>query len=239
MHLIKIVQNPDELSITAAELFIEIANDAIEKSGRFTVALSGGSTPKAMYRKLVSSNLDWKRVFFFFGDERNVPPGDERSNFHMAENVLFKPLKLCEENIYRWQTEFGVPEKITTDYSKTIQSFFQGFPRFDLMLLGLGTDGHTASLFPDTDALNEQSEIAVANWVKSMNEYRFTLTFPVINNASNVVFLVSGKEKAAILKNVFDDRIFPKLLPAQLVNPKDGNLFWLIDKPAAALLRAI
>ncbi|MGI8410593.1 MAG: 6-phosphogluconolactonase [Pyrinomonadaceae bacterium] len=239
MHLIKIVQNPDELSITAAELFIEIANDAIEKSGRFTVALSGGSTPKAMYRKLVSSNLDWKRVFFFFGDERNVPPGDERSNFLMAENVLFKPLKLCEENIYRWQTEFGVPEKITTDYSKTIQSFFQGFPRFDLMLLGLGTDGHTASLFPDTDALNEQSEIAVANWVKSMNEYRFTLTFPVINNASNVVFLVSGKEKAAILKNVFDDRIFPKLLPAQLVNPKDGTLFWLIDKPAAALLRAI
>ncbi len=239
MHLIKIVQNPDELSITAAELFIEIANDAIEKSGRFTVALSGGSTPKAMYRKLVSSNLDWKRVFFFFGDERNVPPGDERSNFHMADNVLFKPLKLCEENIYRWQTEFGVPEKITTDYSKTIQSFFQGFPRFDLMLLGLGTDGHTASLFPDTDALNEQSEIAVANWVKSMNEYRFTLTFPVINNASNVVFLVSGKEKAAILKNVFDDRIFRELLPAQLVNPKDGTLFWLIDKPAAALLRAI
>ncbi|MDQ3221719.1 MAG: 6-phosphogluconolactonase [Acidobacteriota bacterium] len=239
MHLIKIVQNPDELSITAAELFIEIANDAIEKSGRFTVALSGGSTPKAMYRKLVSSNLDWKRVFFFFGDERNVPPGDERSNFLMAENVLFKPLKLCEENIYRWQTEFGVPEKITTDYSKTIQSFFQGFPRFDLMLLGLGTDGHTASLFPDTDALNEQSEIAVANWVKSMNEYRFTLTFPVINNASNVVFLVSGKEKAAILKNVIDDRIFPELLPAQLVNPKDGNLFWLIDKPAAAFLRAV
>jgi len=236
MLQINIVNNPNELSNVAAKIFSEIAVDAIEKRGRFTVALSGGSTPDAMYRKLISATLNWKQVFFFFGDERNIPPSDERSNFHMAENALFSSLTLPEENIIRWHTEFGIPERVAAEYNERVNTFFQGFPRFDLVLLGLGTDGHTASLFPGTNALGEQSESAVANWVESLNEYRFTITFPVINNASNVVFLVSGKEKAAITKSVLEDQIQPKL-PAQHVNPTNGMLLWLIDKPASALLR--
>jgi len=235
MPQIEIAKNPDELSERAAELFLEIASVAIEKRGDFAVALSGGSTPRALYRKLVTAAIDWSRVFFFFGDERNVLPTDEKGNFRMADDTLFSFLPLDDNSVYRWHTEIGVPEKVANDYGERVKMFFRGYPRFDLVVLGLGSDGHTASLFPNTAAARERSEFAAANWVETLNEYRFTMTFPVINNAANVIFLVSGKEKAPILKKVLENHI-PPPLPAQLVQPTDGRLVWLIDEPAAALL---
>lgn len=229
--------NPTELSEKAAEFFIETANKGINQNGRFTVALSGGSTPKLLHQKLVSASLDWKKVFFFFGDERNVPPDRHESNFRMAFETLFHPLNIEHANIYRWQTEIGNPLEVAIDYAFRAATFFEGFPRFDLILLGLGTDGHTASLFPQTEALEESSDIAVANWVDKLEEERFTLTFPLINNAANIAFLVSGKEKAATLKEVIEGEFRPKILPAQSVSPANGTLHWFADKAAASLLQ--
>ncbi len=231
-----IADNTEELSKDAAGFFVETANKAINRNGRFTVALSGGSTPRLLHQKLVSASLDWKKVFFFFGDERNVPPDHHESNFRMAFETLFHPLNIEHANIYRWQTEIGNPLEVAIDYAFRAATFFEGFPRFDLILLGLGTDGHTASLFPQTEALSEASDIAAANWVDKLGEDRFTLTFPVINNAENIAFLVSGEEKAATLKDVTEGEFRPKHLPAQSVSPANGTLHWLVDKAAASLL---
>ena len=236
MSNIRICDNSDELSTQAAEFFIETARKAIGKTGRFTVALSGGSTPRLLHQKLVSAPLDWKKVFFFFGDERNVPPDHHESNFRMAFETLFDPLNIEHANVYRWQPEIGNPLEVAIDYAFRTATFFEGFPRFDLILLGLGSDGHTASLFPQTEALEETSDIAVANWVDKLEEERFTLTFPVINNAENIAFLVLGKEKAATLKDVIEGEFRPKNLPAQSVSPVNGTLHWFADKAAASLL---
>lgn len=228
------------MSIAAAEIFVRIANNSVSTSGQFTVALAGGSTPRLLYKLLATdkfrTRIDWKRVFFFFGDERNVPPDFEQSNFRMAYETLFAPLKTSESNIFRWHTEFGEPEEIASDYADRLGAFFGRTPRFDLTLLGLGSDGHTASLFPGTDAVNETAKMAIANWVEKLGEYRLTLTFPVINNSANVVFLVSGEEKAVVLKSVLEGELGPEPLPAQLVNPVNGELFWMVDEDAAGLL---
>ncbi len=231
-----IVDNQDELSEQAAEFFIETGNKVIGRNGRFTVALSGGSTPRLLHQKLVSAPLDWEKVFFFFGDERNVPSDHHESNFRMAFETLFYPLNIEHANIYRWQTEIANPLEVALDYAYRTATFFEGFPRFDLIFLGLGSDGHTASLFPHTEALEETSDIAVANWVDKLEEERFTLTFPVINNAENIAFLVSGKEKAATLKDVTEGEFRPKNLPAQSVSPVNGTLHWFTDTAAASLL---
>ncbi|MBC7900446.1 MAG: 6-phosphogluconolactonase [Saprospiraceae bacterium] len=233
---VRISDNPEELSTHAAEFFVESARKAIASNDRFTVALSGGSTPRLLHQKLVSAPLDWKKIVFFFGDERNVPPDHHESNFLMAFDTLFHPLNIDHANIYRWQTEIGNPLEVAIDYAFRTATFFEGFPRFDLIFLGLGTDGHTASLFPQTEALSETTDIAAANWVDKLGEDRFTLTFPVINNAENIAFLVSGKEKAAKLKDVIEGEFRPKHLPAQSVSPTNGTLHWFADKAAASLL---
>jgi len=242
--MLKIFPNIEELNNFAAQKFVEIANGAIEKRGQFKVALAGGSTPKSLYRLLSSENfrdkIDWTKVYFFFGDERNVLPDDEESNFKMANENLFKPLKTKGANIFRWQSELEDAEKIVADYAEKINGFFksrQNPPRFDLILLGMGADGHTASLFPFTEALSETDKIAVANYVEKLQTTRLTLTFPVINNAKNVIFLVAGEEKAETLKAVLEGEFEPQKLPSQNVRPKDGNLFWLIDKNVAKLLK--
>lgn len=250
---IRIAQSPDALAKQAAELFVEIANAAITTSGQFAVALSGGLTPKAIYRLLSADELrydtDWSRIRFFIGDERNVPADDERNNFRMVNEALFRPLKIREALIFRWKTEINEPEAVASDYQAILRSVFSReknppphtdgsdlFPRFDLVLLGLGADGHTASLFPHTKALHENEKLAVANWVPQMDEYRFTMTFPVINNAANVMFLVSGDEKAATVRDVIEGEYRPDDLPAQRVRPDNGELFWMLDEAAAALL---
>lgn len=244
MQVIKIFQNPEELNLYAAVKFIAAGNAAIEQNGRYSVALAGGSTPKALYKLLASeelrTQLDWRKVFFFFGDERDVSIDSEESNFRMAYESILKPLEIQPENIFRWQTEFGNAEKTAENYAQTIKSFFDlsenEFPRFDLILLGMGEDGHTASLFPFSEGLRENEKIAVVNFVEKFNTNRLTLTFPVINNASNIVFLISGSAKADALREVLRGESQPEKFPSQNVNPKDGNLFWLVDREAATLL---
>lgn len=238
--MIKIFSNFEELNLFAAETLVALAKDAVKKRKKFTVALSGGSTPKALYTLLASekfsSAVDWKRVFFFFGDERNVLPDEDESNFLMANETLFQPLKIAADKIYRWQTEIEPPEHIADDYAETVENFFRGFPKFDLVLLGMGDDGHTASLFPFTAALNETTKIARANFVEKLNTTRLTLTFPVINNARHVMFLVKGADKSEVLREVLEGDFQPEKFPSQNVKLNDGELFWLIDDAAARLL---
>jgi len=243
--MIKVFSSFEELNFYAAEKFIEIAKDAIEKRGRFTVVLAGGSTPKSLYQTLSSdklkSEIDWSKVYFFFGDERNVAPIDKDSNFKMAKESFFEPLNSSEKNIVRWQTELKDTDEIAADYAYKIKNFFNlpadEFPRFDLILLGMGDDGHTASLFPSTEALNESEKIAVANPVEKLDTTRLTLTLPAINNAANVIFLVKGDDKAEILSKVLEGNFQPEKYPSQAVNPRKGKLYWLIEHEAARLLR--
>ena len=242
--MVKIFPNFEELNFFAAEKFVEIANKAIEKNGRFTVALAGGSTPKSLYQLLSSDNFKnqivWKRVFFFFGDERNVLPDDAESNYRMAHENLFAPLEISDENIFRWQTELRDAEKIAEDYEVSITVFFalseDEFPILDLILLGMGEDGHTASLFPSTETLKERKKIIAVNWVEKLNINRLTFTYPTINNASNVIFLVSGESKAEALKEILEGEYQPEKYPAQAVKLNDGDFFWLIERRAARLL---
>ena len=236
--MIKIFPNFEELTEFAAEKFVALAKAAIKKRKRFIVALSGGSTPKALYELLASERfgkkIDWKKIYFFFGDERNVLPDEDESNFLMANEALFLPLNISSDKIYRWHTEIEPPEHIAEDYAEHIESLFGGFPEFDLILLGMGDDGHTASLFPHTEALQEKEKIACANPVEKLNATRLTLTFPAINRAANVVFLVKGAEKKEILKTVLEGDFQPDEFPSQNVKPENGELFWLVDEAAAA-----
>jgi len=242
--MIKIFPNFNKLNYFAAEKFVEIANKAIEENGRFTVALAGGSTPKSLYQLLASDSfknqIDWTKVFFFFGDERNVSPDSEESNFRMANESLFAPLQISDENIFRWQTELKDAERTAEDYEVSVTVFFalpeDKLPRFDLILLGMGDDGHTASLFPFTEALKEGKKNVVVNWVEKLNTNRLTFTYPTINNASNVIFLVSGESKAEALKEILEGKCQPEKYPAQSVKPENGELFWLVDDKAAAFL---
>jgi len=227
----------DELSSKAAAEFVRIAEESISERGRSTVALSGGSTPKALYQKLVNVDLEWNKISFFFGDERNVSSADEESNFHTAEVGLFRPLSIPDQNVLRWKTELRSPAEVADDYAATIVSEFGSENIvFDLIVLGMGPDGHTASLFPNTRALSETEQIAVANWVPQLDTWRYTLTFPVINNARNIMFLVAGGDKSSAVKSVIEGDAIPMELPAQSVDPVDGELFWFLDESAAAEL---
>jgi 6-phosphogluconolactonase len=245
--VIKIFSNFNDLTRFAAEKFIEIGTDSIERRGKCSVALAGGSTPKALYKMLADDEfkdkIDWRKVYFFFGDERNVLPDDDESNFKMARENLLQPLNIDDKNIFRWQTELLDAKKIAEDYQKNIIEFYElkedEFPRFDLILLGMGDDGHTASLFPFSQALGETKEIAVANSVEKLDTIRLTLTFPVINNAANVIFLVKGADKAETLREVLEGKNEPQKYPSQSVKPREGDLYWLIESEAARLLTEI
>lgn len=229
-----VAKDRDELASRAAAEFTRLANEAIRERGAFTVALSGGSTPLLLYRNLRDASITWDRVFFYFGDERNVPPNEDASNFKGANKELFRPLRIREDNIFQWRTELGTPLEVADDYQQTLEKRFTNPPSFDLILLGMGADGHTASLFPRTDALSETDRFAAANWVPQLGSWRFTLTFPVINNARNVMFLVVGADKAETVKNVVENDAG---LPAGLVLPHDGKLTWYLDRASARDLK--
>ena len=242
------------LAQSAAAEFARIANESIAARGLFHVALSGGSTPKALYEHLLKARIDWSRVCFYFSDERNVPPDDEQSNFRLANEHLFRPLSIDPERVFRWNMDAGGPDEVAKDYSSRIRMAFlkdidpaepgtngdpaaiQNEVRFDLVLLGMGADGHTASLFPGAMALQFTGELAVATWVPQLNQWRYTFTLTTINNARNVMFLVSGEEKASVLRAVLNGYEKPELLPAQSVRPADGELYWFVDRPAATEL---
>ena len=225
----------------AAQEFSNLAAEAVREHGRFNVALSGGSTPRSLYALLTTGAVPvpWEKVSVFWGDERHVPPDDPESNYRMANEAMLSKVSVLPGNIFRIEGEAKDAKAAAAKYEKTLVSFFDldpgEFPRFDIILLGLGPDGHTASLFPDSAALQENRRLVVANWVEKFHADRITLTLPVLNNAAEVIFLVSGAEKAGILHQVLEG--CAGKFPSQLVRPNDGKLMWLLDRDAASDLR--
>ena len=243
---IQIVSNGQELARKAAMEFVRLATDPGRGEGVFTVALSGGSTPKILYSLLAGDEtmreaVPWERVHFFWGDERHVPPDHPESNYRMTFETLLSKIPLPVANIHRIKSETLDAHQAATEYEQEIRKFFQlpegGFPRFDLVFLGLGPDGHTASLFPGTKALNEERRLVVSNWVGKFDTQRITMTVPLINEASEVIFLVAGDDKAAPLKSVLEGDYEPMQLPAQLIRPERGRLMWIVDSAASRLLK--
>jgi len=238
---IEVLASAADLFHAAAEEFVRGARTAIGAQGRFTVALSGGSTPKALYSLLATNyaGFAWNRIFLFFGDERHVPPTDPESNYRMVNESLLTKIAIPAENVFRVPAENPDAAAAASEYEAQLRRFFEiksgEFPRFDLILLGLGPDGHTASLFPDSPALHEESRLVVANWVAKFNAHRITFTFPVLNRATEVMFLASGADKADMVRQVFEGKNTPPL-PSQRVQPSDGKLLWMLDEAAAAKL---
>ncbi|OLE13420.1 MAG: 6-phosphogluconolactonase [Acidobacteria bacterium 13_1_20CM_4_56_7] len=238
---VRIFGSPQELFRAAAEEFCVTGSKSIQDHGRFTVALSGGSTPRGLHQELVtnfSSCLPWDKVFFFWGDERHVPPDSSDSNYRMANETLLSKLPISPENIFRVPAELPDARGAAGKYEQTLQQFFRSkqgaFPKFDFILLGMGPDGHTASLFPGTAALQAKDHLVVANWVDKLNTFRITFTYPVLNNAASVMFLVNGDEKAEMVRRALKDPAAN--LPCQKVRPVDGELLWYLDKGAALKL---
>jgi len=241
MSEVKIYPDASALARAAAEHFVALSAEAVRAHGRFAVALSGGSTPKSLYSLLATdefaARLDWTRVHIFWGDERCVPPEHPDSNYRMAREALLDHVPIPAGNIYRIQGE-REPADTADDYERVLQAFFtRREPRFDLILLGMGEDGHTASLFPGTAVIHEQARWVVAHYVKKLRAWRATLTPVVINAAANVTFLVAGASKAECLSQVLTGPYQPDVLPAQIVRPADGHLLWLVDSEAAVQLK--
>lgn len=237
---VEIYPDPPALFQAAAERFVQIANDAVSARGEFFLALAGGNTPRDFYRLLAAVEwqvrVPWHNTQVFFGDERCVPPDHRESNFRMAREALLDQLKLPEANIHRMAGEQN-PQLAAAAYAAEIHRTFAACgldqPRFDLILLGLGNDGHTASLFPDTEALHEKTKLVVANEVATGNTRRLTMTLPLLNLARHVLFLVSGEGKRAIVEEIFKNTTRSFQYPAERVVPVDGRVMWMLDRAAA------
>jgi 6-phosphogluconolactonase len=220
------------------EIILSDAALAIERRGRFTIALSGGSTPRAVYERLGdNAQLAWDQIEFCFGDERAVPPDHPDSNARMVRESLLRHGRGKPERVHRIPAELP-PAQAAAEYERSLRKLFPGeaWPTFDLMLLGLGADAHTASLFPGSPALAEGAAWVVDNWVEKLNTHRITLTFPVLNAARHVVFMVAGADKAPALRAALADDSDVNTAPARGVRPQPGSLTYLVDRAAAALL---
>ena len=220
--MIRVFENSRELARGAAEHFVALA-----QKDSFTVALSGGSTPKVLYQLLAEEFRDqvsWASTQFFWSDERHVPPDHPDSNYRMAHEALLSRVPVPESNVHRVHSENPSAQEAADEYEKVM------VPRLELILLGLGADGHTASIFPGSDVLHETKRLVAAPWVEKLNTYRITMTLPLLNNGASILFLVSGAEKAQIVKDVLEG---PKKYPAQFVQPTDGELIWMLDRDAA------
>jgi len=242
---IKVVKDPDEISRTAAEMIIRQASASRPSTGPFTLALSGGSTPRTLHQRLscepsAMGSLWWNNLHFFWGDERHVPPEHPQSNYRMACETLFASGLVPAQNIHRVHAEEPDAVIAAKKYERELQSFFNPatgqLPRMDCVLLGIGLDGHTASLFPGTDALKEKRRLVAANYVEKLQAHRITMTVPLLNNAAQVIFLVGGRKKAEVLKEILEGDYRPDLLPAQLIRPVHGRLLWLVDEAAGSHL---
>jgi 6-phosphogluconolactonase len=240
---IRTLTTPQELFAAAAEEVVRAATEAVKNRGRFTIALSGGSTPRNLFTLLATNarnSLPWDRMFFFWGDERHVPPTDPDSNYRMANEAMLSKIPVASGNVFRIAAENPDAAAAAAAYEQTLRKFFAiepgQFPRFDLILLGMGPDGHTASLFPGTAALKEKSRLVVANWVEKLKTDRLTLTLPVLNAAACVMFLVSGTDKASVLRALLQNDTPGEQYPAKLVRPSDGKLIWMVDRAAASEL---
>ena len=235
----------EAVSRAAAEEFVRRAAEAVQARGRFTVALSGGSTPRRLYQLLASEpyrgQVDWGRVEVFWGDERSVPPDDKESNYRMAREAMLAALALPAGHVHRMEGERTDRDTAAREYQDEIARAFGADPNgeppaFDLVLLGMGPDGHTASLFPHTAALGETKRWVVVNHVPQHHTDRMTLTYPVLNRAREVLFLVAGPDKAEPLAEVLQGPPDPQRLPSQRVRPADGQLLFFVDRAAAARL---
>ncbi len=234
---IRVYKNPEEVTEKYAEYFKDAAVRNIAKSGRFTVVLSGGSSPKKVFEVLVSkyqNAIDWTKVFFIFGDERYVPTTDPESNALMAQKSLFEPLNIAENQIFKLDTTLQ-PNEAAKAYNRDINQFFNNQPAvFDLVMLGLGDDAHTASLFPNTTALNINFPTITEVFLPQKNVYRLTMSAPMINQAKEIAFLVYGEGKSEAVKWVFEADENTAKYPAQLITRKAQ---WFLDESAAAQLK--
>lgn len=240
MAEVEVCADDDALMAAAAETVVRSAAEAIEEAGQATVALSGGTTPKRLYQLLATpgyaSRVDWPRVHVFFGDERCVPPNDPASNYRMAREALLDRVPIPPANVHRMRGE-DEPATAAADYERELRQVLGARARLDLVLLGMGDNGHTASLFPGLTAVREHQRWVVAEHVAEVGMWRITLTPAAINAAAEVVFLVSGAGKADMLARVVEGPRAPDTLPAQVVAPTNGQLRWLVDAAAAVNLR--
>lgn len=243
--LIRTIAGEAAFYAAGADLFVESAQAAIAAKGRFSVALSGGSTPKGIYALLASedpwrNSVDWSKVAFFWGDERHVPPDHPDSNYRMANEALLSRLPIdAGRQVFRIKSEMTDAAAAAAEYETVLKQELlasSGWPELDLMLLGMGPEGHTLSLFPGTKALEEKSRWVISNWVGKFYTDRITMTAPVANHAAKVVFLVRGADKQLALKAVLEGPYEPSQLPAQLIEPVKQPLMWLIGEEAAGLL---
>ena len=238
---VNIFKTEQDLLSAIALYFIKIAQQSIEEQNKFTVALAGGNSPRKLYELLSShefkNKIDWSKVNFFFGDERYVPSDDPQSNSLMSQTYLFDPLKINASQIFKVDTKLS-PDESAEKYTNSITSYFKQMPvHFDLILLGLGDNAHTASLFPFTSVLEETSATVKSVFLKEQNSYRITMTAPMINQSKHILFLAYGKEKAEAVQHVLGNESNVQKYPAQLINPVDGELQWFLDEQAAALLK--
>ncbi|MFV0604517.1 MAG: 6-phosphogluconolactonase [Niabella sp.] len=227
--------NAEDLSMAAAHYFVKSCNESIAKKGCFTVALSGGSTPKRLYEILAtpefSRNINWKEVLFFWGDERFVPHTHQDSNYRMTKEALFDKVNIPKKNIFPVPTK-GWPQDCAQQYADDLKKVLGRTTSFDLVLLGMGDDGHTASLFPDTKILEEQKKLISEVWVDAKQTWRISFTYPLINKSKEIMLLAAGANKAPVIKKIFANRVLKKPFPVQLVNPIKGKMVWMLDEVA-------
>ena len=238
---VRVFDDPEQVAREAAGLFVRLSIEAVSERGSFSVALSGGTTPRRIYELLASDDyctqVSWGNVHIFFGDERTVAPDHPDSNYRMANEALLSHVSIPAKNVHRVDG-VGDASANASQYESELREFFgdAAWPRLDLVMLGMGDDGHTASLFPGTTALAEERAWVVANWVEKFQTWRITLTAPAINAARRVLFLVTGATKAERLREVLKGERDPTRLPSQLISPRDGTLEWFVDRAAAARL---
>jgi 6-phosphogluconolactonase len=242
---IRILADGAAIAKRAAQEFIQAATVAAREKGAFSVSLAGGSTPKALYSLLVTdpalrSHVPWDKIQLFFGDERHVGPGHPDSNFRMAAETMISRVPVTKDQVVRIKGEYRDTEETAREYEQALQSYFRlkagEYPRFDLLLAGMGNEGHTLSLFPGTKALHADTRIVVRNWVGKLYTERITLTAPAASNAARIIVMVTGADKALALKGVLEGPYEPEQLPAQLLQPKNGKLLWLVDAAAGSML---
>jgi len=235
--MLHIYKTTDETIKGLADYFIQTVNTAIKEKGRCAVVLSGGNSPKKLYESLASFDysrqIDWDKIYFFFGDERHVPFTDPGNNGNMVKKALFEPLMIPDANIFYINTAVP-PEESAKKYAQRILSYFKNDPvRFDLILLGLGDNAHTASLFPHTPVLKEKKALVSAVYIEELSSYRITMTAALINEAHAIVFLVYGEAKAKAVYNILEGEKDFENYPAQLIIPEEGVMHWFLDEEAA------
>ena len=234
---IKVVADLNALVEEAADRIASAARSAIGDHDSFSLALSGGSTPEPVYRRLTEepyrSAIEWPKVRIYFGDERCVPPDSDQSNYHMAQGAMLTRVPISPQNVFRMRGEID-PNQAAIEYGRLLKERFED-GGLDLVLLGMGDDGHTASLFPETEALNETKHRCVANFVPKLNTWRITLTAPFINKSDAVMFMVSGAGKSQRVAEVLEGPLDPRRLPSQMIHPVNGRLTWLLDSGAAGM----